>query len=163
MSIVKESIVSPLPDDKDIKKLEGYFRVQFPNEYKEFLKIYNSCEISDSTPLRALNKRCQIHRFLGVIKDFREHPYGEYDIGCCETFLREQGRNFYSEDIIDSELIPIAKLAWGDYLCLNFHYDKNNPSVDFLDYEESYECDPVTSKIVDNFKEFIKMLMPKNQ
>jgi len=60
------------------------------------------------------------------------------------------------------ESTPIAKLVWGVYLWLNFHYDKNNPSVDFLDYEESYECDPATSKIADTFQAFLSMLSSEN-
>ncbi|MDM8147301.1 SMI1/KNR4 family protein [Priestia megaterium] len=162
MRVVKESVIYPLPADQDIAKLEASFRIQLPNAYKQFLKHYNGCTVIDSTPLTAINKRWQIERFLGIIKNFSEHPYGVYDIGCCETSLGEQGRNFYDEDLIGSELIPIAKLAWGDYLCLNFHYDKNNPSVDFLDYEESYECDPATSKIAETFQEFLSMLLSED-
>ena len=157
MRIVKESIIYPLPKDQYIAEIEGSFRVQLPNEYKEFLKHYNGCTVIDSTPLTTINKRCQIERFLGIIKNFSVH-----DIGCCETSLGEQGRNFYDEDLIESELIPIAKLTRGDYLCLNFHYDRNNPSVDFLDYEESYECDPATSKIAETFQEFLSMLLSKD-
>ncbi|MCR8927402.1 SMI1/KNR4 family protein [Priestia megaterium] len=58
MKIVKDSIIYPLPQDQDIAKLEGSFRVQLPNEYKEFLKRYNTCEIIDSTSLTIVNKRC---------------------------------------------------------------------------------------------------------
>ncbi len=162
MKIVKERIIYPLPQDQDIAEIEASFRIQLPDVYKEFLKHYNGCTVIDSMPLTMINKRCQIERFLGIIKNFSEHPYGVYDIGCCETSLGEQGRNFYDEDLIESELIPIAKLAWGDYLCLNFHYDRNNPSVNFLDYEESYECDPATSKIAETFQEFLSMLLSKD-
>ncbi|MED4050705.1 SMI1/KNR4 family protein [Priestia megaterium] len=162
MRLVKESVIYPLPEEQDIAEMESSFRIQLPNAYKEFLKHYNGCTVTDSTSLTIINKRCEIERFLGIIKNFSEHPYGVYDIGCCETSLGEQGRNFYDEDFIGSELIPIAKLAWGDYLCLNFHYDKNNPSVDFLDYEESYECDPATSKVAENFQEFLSMLLSKD-
>ncbi|MFE3892556.1 SMI1/KNR4 family protein [Priestia sp. YIM B13446] len=154
MRIVKESIIYPLPKDQDIAEIEGSFRVQLPNEYKEFLKHYNGCKVVDSTLLTTINKRCQIERFLGIIENFSEHPYGVYDIGCCETSLGEQGRNFYDEDLIGSELIPIAKLAWGDYLCLNFHYDKNNPSVDFLDYEESFDVIQLHQRLLRPFKSF---------
>ncbi|MCF8890755.1 SMI1/KNR4 family protein [Priestia megaterium] len=162
MRLVKESVIYPLPEEQDIAKIEASFRIQLPNAYKEFLKQYNGCTVINSTPLTIINKRCQIERFLGIIKNFSDHPYGVYDIGCCETSLVEQGRNVYDEDLIGSELIPIAKLARGDYLCLNFHYDKNNPSVDFLDYEKSYECDPATSKVAENFQEILSMLLSED-
>ncbi|NEW00496.1 SMI1/KNR4 family protein [Bacillus megaterium] len=162
MRLVKESVIYPLPEEQDIAKIEASFRIQLPNAYKEFLKQYNGCTVINSTLLTIINKRCQIERFLGIIKNFSDHPYGVYDIGCCETSLVEQGRNVYDEDLIGSELIPIAKLAWGDYLCLNFHYDKNNPSVDFLDYEKSYECDPATSKVAENFQEILSMLLSED-
>ncbi|WP_394557195.1 SMI1/KNR4 family protein [Priestia aryabhattai] len=85
MRVVKESIIYPLPEDQDVAKLEASFRIQLPNAYKEFLKQYNGCTVIDSTTLTIINKRCQIERFLGIIKNFSEHPYGVYDIGCCET------------------------------------------------------------------------------
>ncbi|WP_418057110.1 SMI1/KNR4 family protein, partial [Priestia megaterium] len=66
-------------------EIEASFRIQLPNAYKEFLKHYNACTVIDSTPLTIINKRCQIERFLGIIKNFSEHPYGE-------TSLGEQGR-----------------------------------------------------------------------
>jgi len=74
--MVKKSIIYPLPQDQDIAEIEGSFRVQLPNEYKEFLKHCNGCIVIDSTPLTIINKRCQIERFLGIIKNFSQHPYG---------------------------------------------------------------------------------------
>ncbi|MES9804408.1 SMI1/KNR4 family protein, partial [Priestia megaterium] len=54
-------------------EIEASFRIQLPNAYKEFLKHYNACTVIDSTPLAIINKRCQIERFLGIIKNFSEH------------------------------------------------------------------------------------------
>ncbi|WP_142330363.1 SMI1/KNR4 family protein [Priestia megaterium] len=65
-------------------EIEASFRIQLANAYKEFLKHYNVCTVIDSTSLTIINKRCQIERFLGIIKNFSEHPYGVYDIGCCK-------------------------------------------------------------------------------
>ncbi|MCM3274203.1 SMI1/KNR4 family protein [Paenibacillus elgii] len=158
MNIIEKSIILPLPNDDDLEKLEVAFRVQFPAQYKLFLKRYNSCELIENCLLATINKRCVIERFLGIVKNYKEHSFGIFDIGVCETSLGEQERNYYRDDILGTELVPIAKLAWGDYLCLNYHYDKNNPSVDFLDYEESGYCDPVTSKIADSFGDLAKML-----
>ena len=76
MRVVKESVIYPLPEDQDIAKLEASFRIQLPNAYKQFLKHYNGCTVIDSTPLTAINKRWQIERFLGIIKNFSEHSYG---------------------------------------------------------------------------------------
>ena len=62
-----------------------------------------------------------------------------------------------------SESIPIAKLAWGVCLCLNFHYNKINPSLDFLGYKESYERDLVTLRSADTFRELVEKLTPRKQ
>ncbi|WP_180953891.1 SMI1/KNR4 family protein [Bacillus sp. M6-12] len=148
----------PLPLEADIEKLEKAFHVVFPEKYKEFLKTYNSCKLYDDDILTHIDNKYAIERFLGIIKDYKEHDYGEYDIGVSETSLSLQERNIFDEDIYGSELIPIAKLAYGDYLCLNYHKDKKNPSVDFLDYEESYTCNPVTTKISDSFTDFVKLI-----
>ncbi|MED4240796.1 SMI1/KNR4 family protein [Priestia megaterium] len=76
MRFVKESIIYPLPGEQDIAEIEASFRIQFPSAYKEFLKHYNGCTVIDSTPLTIINNRCQIERFLGIIKNFSEHSYG---------------------------------------------------------------------------------------
>jgi len=158
MNIIEDSIILPLPNDDDLEKLEEAFQVQLPAQYKLFLKRYNGCELIENDILATINKRCVLERFLGIVKNYKEHSFGIYDIAVCETSLGEQERNFYRDDILGSELIPIAKLAWGDYLCLNYHYDKNNPTVDFLDYEESGYCDPVTLKVANSFDDLVRIL-----
>ncbi|MEG8980298.1 SMI1/KNR4 family protein [Priestia megaterium] len=70
MRLVKESVIYPLPEEQDIAEMEFSFRIQLPNAYKEFLKHYNGCTVIDSTPLTIINKRCEIERFLGIIKNF---------------------------------------------------------------------------------------------
>lgn len=158
MRVIENSIVFPTPDDIEISKLEHYFRVEFPAEFKDFLKRYNSCEIYEADKLTRINKRCDIVRFLGIIENFEDSPYGEYDIGVCETSLDE--RIWYEDemDIVGGSIVPIAKLAWGDYLCLNYHYNRSKPTVDFLDFEESRRGKPATETMASSYTEFMQML-----
>ncbi len=56
-------------------------------------------------------------------------------------------------------ILPIAELFAGDYICLDFKENKDNPSVCVWDHEESGELEPVTYKVADTFSEFVAMLM----
>ena len=61
-------------------------------------------------------------------------------------------------DLIGDELIPIASLFAGDYVCLDFKENKDNPSICVWNHEESDEFEPVTYKVANTFSEFLAMI-----
>ena len=63
-----------------------------------------------------------------------------YDIDVVMSQLDE--RLFIHEDILGFELIPIVALYGGDFLCLNYVEDTENPSICIWYHEEYYELEP---------------------
>lgn len=79
-----------------------------------------------------------------------------YDIGVVSTQL--EGRIVFDEDSVGMQLIPIVALYGGDFLCLNYLEDAENPSICIWYHEESYELEPAIELVAINFTEFLVML-----
>lgn len=82
---------------------------------------------------------------------------GWYDISVVESQIGERLTD--NEDLIGIEVLPIAELFVGDYVCLDFRKGIEYPSVCVWSHEESGEFDPITYRIADSFSEFIDMLV----
>lgn len=63
-----------------------------------------------------------------------------------------------NEDLVGVEILPIAELFAGDYVCLDYRKNKEKPSICVWSHEESEDFAPVTYKAADTFSEFIEML-----
>ena len=63
-----------------------------------------------------------------------------------------------NEDLIGVEVLPIAELFAGDYVCLDYRKSKEKPSICVWSHEESEDFAPVTYKVADTFSEFVEML-----
>jgi len=61
------------------------------------------------------------------------------------------------ENLIGANVIPIAALFAGDFVCLDFR-NSETPSVVVWFHEESDELSPVTTKVAEDFTEFLNML-----
>ena len=61
-----------------------------------------------------------------------------------------------NEDLIGVELLPIAQLFVGDYICLNFKDKNKEPSVCLWSHEESGELEPITYFVANNFTFFLR-------
>lgn len=53
----------------------------------------------------------------------------------------------------------IGSIFAGDFVCLDFRRNKENPSVCVWSHEESGEFEPVLYKVADNFTEFLESLV----
>lgn len=69
-----------------------------------------------------------------------------------------EGRIVFDEDNVGMQLIPIVTLFGGDFLCLNYVENTENPSICIWYHEESYELDPDVEFVANNFTEFLAML-----
>lgn len=138
-----------------IKKVEAYCNVKFPEDYILFIEEYNAGQPAANT-FRANKTDYTIDRFLGFISDYQNSPLGEYDIAVVmapiETYLTDD------PDLVGAELVPIAVLSTGDYVCLNFKDNKDNPSVCVWDSTKSEEFHPVTYEAADFFLQFAENL-----
>lgn len=150
-----ESIIYPLPTDALLQEREVAWRVKLPDDYKEFIKRKNGFRPSKNL-FSLTNRSFLIERFLSILENTKDNPLGMYDIDVVMSQLDE--RLFVHEDILGFELIPIVALYGGDFLCLNYLEDTENPSICIWYHEESYELEPAVEFVANNFTEFLVML-----
>ena len=150
-----QSIIYPLPTDALLQEREVAWKVQLPEDYKKFIMRKNGFRPSKNL-FSLKNRSFLIERFLCVLENTKDNPLGVYDIDVVMSQLDE--RLFVHEDILGFELVPIAALFGGDFLCLNYIEDTENPSICIWYHEESYELDPAIEFVANNFTEFSDML-----
>lgn len=155
MNFKDGSIISPLPEDTVLSEKEGKWRISLPETYKEFIKKYNG-----GTPIKNSFK-CNHHiyaidRFLCILKVNGERDEEYYDIGVVRTQLDE--RIVFNENIVGTELLPIAVLFAGDFVCLDYRNNIGEPIVCVWNHEESTELNPITYAVSNSFEKFLNML-----
>ena len=150
-----QSIIYPLPTDALLQEREVAWKVQLPDDYKEFIMGKNGFRPPKNL-FSLKNRSFLIERFLCVLENTKDNPLGVYDIDVVMSQLDE--RLFVHEDILGFELVPIAALFGGDFICLNYIEDPENPSICIWYHEESYELEPAIEFVSNNFTEFLAML-----
>lgn len=155
MSQQDQSIIYPLPTDALLQEREVAWKVRLPEDYKEFIKNENGL-IPSKRYFHFGNNEKVIDRFLAILAISGEKPEEVYDIGVVSTQL--EGRIVFDEDYVGMQLIPIAALFGGDFVCLNYVKDSENPSICIWYHEESYELEPAIELVANNFAEFLDML-----
>ena len=149
------SVIEPIPTDEDINKREQSWRLKLPIDYINFLKKYNAC-IPIKKSFNCNNHSYAIVRFLGIISNWSDSELGWYDISVVASGIEERLTD--NEDLVGLELLPIAELFAGDYLCLNLKKNQDFPTVCIWNHEESDEFMPVIYEVADSFGKFIDML-----
>ena len=155
MSQQDQSIIYPLPTDALLNEREVAWKVRLPDDYKNFIMRKNGFRPSKNL-FSLANRSFLIERFLCVLENTKDNPLGMYDIDVVMSQLDE--RLFVHEDILGFELIPIAALFSGDFLCLNYVEEPAHPSMCIWYHEESYELEPAIEFVANNFTEFLAML-----
>ena len=150
-----QSIIYPLPTDALLQEREVAWRVKLPDDYKEFIKNENGL-IPSKRYFHFGNNEKVIDRFLAILAISGEKAEEDYDIGVVSTQL--EGRFVFDEDYVGMQLIPIAALFGGDFLCLNYAEEAEHPSICIWYHEESYELEPAIEFVANNFTEFLAML-----
>ena len=150
-----QSIIYPLLTDALLLEREVVWRVKLPDDYKEFIKKENGVIPSKRYYHFEHNEKV-IDRFLAILAISGEKTEEDYDIGVVSTQL--EGRIVFDEDNVGMQLIPIAALFGGDFVCLNYVEDSENPSICIWYHEESYELEPAIEFLANNFTEFLAML-----
>ena len=155
MTQKEQAIISPMPTDALLHEREVAWRVKLPDDYKEFIKKENGI-IPSKRYFHFGNNEKVIGRFLAILAISGEKAEEAYDIGVVSTQL--EGRIVFDEDNVGMQLIPIAALYGGDFLCLNYVEDPDNPNICIWYHEESYELEPAIEFLANNFTEFLAML-----
>lgn len=130
--------------------------IKFPDSYIEFIKKYN-VGVPVTNEFVVDNHSYAIDRFLGFINEYKTSPFVDYDIAVVLSQI--DTRLTDNSDLIEDELIPIASLFAGDYICLDFKDNNENPSICIWSHEESEEFAPVIYKVANTFLDFIEMLV----
>ena len=115
------------------------WKVKLPDDYKEFIKKENGV-IPSKRYFHFRHNEKVIVRFLTILAVSGEKAEEAYDIGVVSTQL--EGRIVFDEDSVGMQLIPIAALFGGDFLCLNYVEDPEHPSICIWYHEEFYELEP---------------------
>ena len=75
----------------------------------------------------------------------------EYDVE------KEEEDEDYDNGVYGYNIIPIAALFGGNFLCLDYRESTNNSTICVWDHEMSDDGKPVTYFIANSFKEFLKL------
>lgn len=151
----KGSKVLPLPNDELVMKLEKYCRVNLPEEFKLFIKEYNGY-VPEKNVFVYKDAEYVIERFLCLLDSYKsEKEYGGYDIRVVLTQLDD--RIIDDPDLVGANIIPIAALFAGDFVCLDLR-DGNNYCISIWFHEDSDEFSPVTVKIAESLTDFLSKL-----
>ena len=146
----------PKVDETNIKKEEEMWRLKLPADYRAFLLETNG-GIPQKNEFTYNNRKRMIESFLGILEDTENSEFGSYDIDVVLTQIEDRLTD--NEDLVGCEVLPIAELFAGDYLCMDFRKDKDSPEMCIWSHEESEELDPVTYKVANTFTEFVGMLV----
>ena len=152
---VEQEIISPMPTDALLQEREVAWKVRLPDDYKEFIKKENGL-IPPKRYFHFGNNEKVIDRFLAILAISGEKAEEAYDIGVVSTQL--EGRIVFDKDYVGMQLIPIVALFGGDFVCLNYIEDPENPSICIWYHEESYELELAIEFLANNFTEFLAML-----
>ena len=155
MTQKEQVIISYMPTDALLHEREVVWRVKLPDDYKEFIKKENGL-IPTKRYFHFGHNEKVIDRFLAILAISGEKAEEAYDIGVVSTQL--EGRIIFDEDYVGLQLIPIAALFGGDFVCLNYIEDPENPSICIWYHEESYELEPAVEFVANSFSEFLDML-----
>lgn len=155
MKIAKKTIILPLPTNELFERKEKFWRVKLPKDFVNFMKENNGGRPIDGV-FKCNNHEYAIDRFLCFLKTPRDNELGMYDIDVTLTQLEDRLTD--NEDLIGVDILPIAVLFAGDFVCLDFRKDRNNPNVVVWNHEESAELEPVTYFVTNTFSDFVSMV-----
>lgn len=154
MKYDEESIITPCPTDELLKLKEQKWKIILPKSYKEFIKKMNGISPIDAV-ISYNDHKEKISQFFCILEQV-ENSDGWLDISVISSPIIE--RLVYDEDRIGVDVLPIAKLDYGNYLALDYHKNNNEPFVCVWDYEESGDFEPITYFVAENFEAFIDSL-----
>lgn len=156
MTIQENTVIQPMPSAELLAQKEKNWKLALPADYRDFIIKYNG-GIPNEKSFKRNGHSYAITRFLCILKNVQESPNGCYDISVVESQIGERLTD--NEDLVGIEVLPIAELFAGDYVCLDYRKDKKKPCVCVWNHEESEDFCPVTRKVSDTFSEFIQMLV----
>jgi len=146
----------PSPPKEQVEKLEQFYRITFPDNYKIFINEYNGAIPLNST-FEFDGNEYVLETFLCILGDLKnDYDEGLYDIGVVTSQIFDRLVDDPNE--LGIRIIPIASLFAGDFICLDFRNSPEIPSICIWYHEQSEPFHPVTKKIANSFDEFLDIL-----
>ena len=145
-----------LPTDDRIRWFEATYRVKLPDDYVAALKAGNGAIPSRKTFHQGKRERL-IERMLCLLPNPKnDQANGWYDLTVVISQL--DARLIDDENLVGMNVIPLAVLFAGDYVCLDYRGNPNAPVIAVWDHERSDEFQPVLETVAPSFTEFDNML-----
>jgi hypothetical protein len=144
------------PTDELIRWFETTYRVKLPVDYLGTLKGGNG-----AIPIRrefrhGLRVR-MIERMLCLIPEpHDDRVNGWYDLTVVLSQL--DARLIDDEKLVGMNVIPIAALFAGDFLCFDFRRTPESPVIAVWDHEQSRDLHPVLEPVAASFTAFDNLL-----
>ncbi|MFN3160464.1 MAG: SMI1/KNR4 family protein [Rubinisphaera brasiliensis] len=148
--------VLPPPTTESIQSFEKAYRITLPSDFVEFLRNGNGGVPVEKVFVANHRKRV-LESFLSILETpENDLMNGWCDIGVVISQLDE--RLIDDENLIGMNVIPIAVLFGGDFICLDFRHSQDAPAIAVWDHEQSDEFSPHLEVVADSFTEFTSQL-----
>jgi hypothetical protein len=144
------------PADELIRWFETAYRLKLPGDYCDALKDGNGA-IPSRKEFRQGKRERLIERMLCLIPEpHNDQVNGWYDLTVILSQL--DARLIDDENLIGMNVIPIAALFAGDFVCLDFRRNPESPLVAVWDHEQSRDLHPVLEPVAPSFTAFDNLL-----
>jgi len=144
------------PSNQTIQNFETFYRVLLPQSFITFISAYNGA-IPEKLIISANGQERLVEKFLCLLENPSDEPVeGQYDIGVVITQIEDRLTD--DEDLIGANIIPFAAIFGGDFLCMDFRNNPENPNIILWDHNESDELDPVTYDVSVSFSDFFSAI-----
>ncbi|PQO25998.1 SMI1/KNR4 family protein [Blastopirellula marina] len=144
------------PSAPRISKLQDHFEIEFPDDYLTFLKENNG-GVPDLNVFSMRGYDFVVERFLPILDDPRQdNEHGWYDISVVTSQL--DCRLIDDEDSTGMNVLPIAALFGGDFVCLDYR-ESASPCVSVWKHETSDEFSPDLITVANSFTSFLSMFV----
>lgn len=144
------------PADDLIRWFETTYRVKLPADYVAALKDGNGA-VPRQQAFRQGRRERMIERMLCLVTEPRtDQVNGWYDLTVVLSQL--DARLIDDENLVGMNVIPIAALFAGDFVCLDFRLAPESPTVVVWDHEQSRDLHPVLEPLAPSFAAFERLL-----
>ena len=150
----KDDTVLPAPTTATLDWFESAHKFVFPEAFKKVLNHYNGGTPENPFFMQGFRER-MIECFLPILEDpGDDSKNGAYDISVVLTQLDE--RIVSDLDYTGYEIVPIAALFGGDFVCMDFRENPKAPTIVVWDHEMSDDLSPVVELVSNSMDEFLK-------
>ena len=153
---IKPGTTLPQPSPERLSWFEQSYRIMLPSDYLDFLHSGNG-----GVPLQNVfeieGRERVVEWFLCLLDSPKDDSTnGWRDITVVVSQLDE--RLIDDEDLVGINVLPIAALFGGDFVCLDYRSTADDPVVAVWDHELSDEFSPHLEFLAESFTEFTTLL-----